>query len=104
MSTPAFDRAAMRLLAAIADAMPPAPPMYFAACGRRRGFLSVSDMQAYERGYYGCRDGAQMPRGVGPELDGWMDRSAEGMALLAPEPAIVSVRDLDTGMQSWRLT
>jgi hypothetical protein len=99
-STPALDRAVMRLLRAVADQMPPRPPMYFAACGRRRGFLSVSDMQAYEVGYWSHRDGAAMPAERGPAFDGWMDRAAEPTERMVSDPALVRVRDLGTGMQS----
>src|SRR5688572_28993372 len=101
--TPARDRAVMRLLRAVADQMPRHPSLFFAACGRRRGILSVSDMQSYERGCYGQRDGAPMPAERGPAFDGWMDRCSETAERLTQQPCLVSVRDLGTGMQSWRL-
>jgi hypothetical protein len=98
----ALDRAAARLMRAMADALPPQVPMYFAACGRRRGFLSISDMHQYEVGYWSHRDGAAPPQ-QGPALDGWRDRAAERVESMSSEPAIVSVRSLDTGMQSARM-
>jgi hypothetical protein len=99
-TTPALDRAVMRLLRAVADQMPRPPSFFFAACGRRRGFQSISDMQAYERGYWSHRDGAQMPMERGPAFDGWMDRCSEASECLTSQPSLVSVRDLGTGMQS----
>jgi hypothetical protein len=100
--TPEFDRAAARLMRAMADQLPPQVPMYFARCGRRRGFLSVNDMQRYEEGYWSHRDGKAPPE-MGPALDGWRDRADECCARLPSEPALVRVRDLATGMQSVRL-
>ena len=102
-NTPARDRAVMRLLRAVADQMPPLPSMYFAACGRRRGFLSISDMESYTRGYWSHRDGAPMPKELGPAFDGWMDRCQESAERMTQQPGLVSVRDLGTGMQSVRL-
>ena len=56
----------------------PLPPdIYYAGCGRRRGFMSLADVHAYEAGYHAYPHKVPAAPGTPAEL-GWNDHQAEG--------------------------